>query len=86
MTDSNLLLATAMSLDLAVGPAQAGPMFPAVVHTGAITRVQWHHHGWHGWDLAWASSREAPVPVSEGRRAGSKVHRRDVLTDCQRPT
>jgi hypothetical protein len=52
MSTSKLLLATALSVGLAVGPARAGPSFEAITPVSAVTQVQWHHQGW-GW--GWGS-------------------------------
>jgi hypothetical protein len=53
MINSKLLLTTATSLCLAIGPAQAGITLPTPHHAGAVAQVQWHRHGW-GWNpLAW---------------------------------
>ena len=48
MSNSNLLLTAAISVGLALGPAQAGPSFDTFPHAGGVTQTQWHHHGW-GW-------------------------------------
>jgi hypothetical protein len=55
MSTSKLLLTTALSVGLAMGPAQASPPFADFRHAGDVTQVQWHHHGWGwGWNpLVW---------------------------------
>jgi hypothetical protein len=48
MSNSKLMLTAAISVGLALGPAQAGPSFEAIPHASGVTQTQWHHHGW-GW-------------------------------------
>ena len=53
MSNWKLLLTTAVSVGLAVGPAHASLPFTAVPHTNNLTQVQWHHRGWGWGPWAW---------------------------------
>ena len=49
MSRSKLVLGTALSVALAVGPVQAAPSFPSAPQVKGVTQIQWHHRGGWGW-------------------------------------
>ena len=64
MSNSKLLLTAAISVGLALGPAQAGPSFEAIPHASGVTQTQWHHHGWGWGSVVWGSAQASSLAPS----------------------
>jgi hypothetical protein len=81
MINSKLLLATATSLGLAIGSAQAGITLPTAHHAGAVAHVQWHRASSKRAALARAPPARRDAFQDLRRSAPKRRRERSVLGD-----